>query len=193
MLQTETSGQVLSSIVAGLGHQVATHRGGERLLALADSRDKQVRAAIAFALNAKSTPLLDKITLKLVQDPAMDVRNWAMYSLAHGPLKRLKEPRFHKALLARLRDRYRDVRCEAAIGCARLGDPRGIPVAARLLDSGFFDIVFLDYLALYKSSIILKSLQRLERRLAGGSYDISPVEMGTLRETIDRMATQCGR
>lgn len=135
----------------GLGHREFPEYLPQ-MLAFLDSSRATLRHGLAFALGRYPQPEAAEALLRLMQDEARDVRNWATFGLAS--LSEQDGPAIRDGLLAASGDADPEIRGEALIGLARRGDERvrervmqelqgefhgswAIDAAAALADQGF--------------------------------------------------------
>ena len=128
MSRRETSTLVLQSILMALGHNLdATARAPWAFYKrVFPHKSATVRFALAYALMGREDPASIRMLIRLSQDLAARVRDWATFCL--GTQTDVDTPALRRALLQRVADRHSETRGEALVGLARRNDARILPV-----------------------------------------------------------------
>jgi HEAT repeat protein len=161
MLERESRGDVLNSILMALGHQ---HRAesvlpGFRFLQHADA---DVRFVVVHVLTGHADPLAVAGLIELSRDPVADVRDWATFGL--GTQIDLDTPEIRECLVERMNDPDDDTRCEALVGLARRRDRRVLPALSRELKSEHVQVIAVEAAAQIADPQLYADLVALQKR-----------------------------
>jgi HEAT repeat protein len=161
MLERESRGDVLNSILVALGHQ---HRAESIVPAFRfrQHADADVRYAVVHALTGHSEPLAVAGLIELTRYPVAEVRDWATFGL--GTQIELDTPEIRECLLERLTDPDDDTRFEALVGLAQRRDRRVLPALSRELKSDFVQVIAVEAASLIADPELLPDLVALQER-----------------------------
>jgi HEAT repeat protein len=102
--------------------------------------DASVRKSVVYGLLPFAHLAIPEL-VRLSEDESDDVRNWATFGLGSQLGDRetadiVDTPEIREALVKRLLDKHAETRAEAALGLAKRGDVRAIPVVQMELEAG---------------------------------------------------------
>jgi HEAT repeat protein len=129
-----------------------------QLIDLAQSKDAQVRQAVAFSLGGRTDePSVDAL-IALSEDLDDDVRNWATFGL--GTLSERRDDRVCDALARRIADPHDETRGEAWAGLASKGDARAFAAVLASLESDALWLLAIEAAQSYAHPAFLPALER---------------------------------
>jgi hypothetical protein len=128
----EHDSDVLTEICIALGHR-CDPRAIAPLAALADHPNALVRYGVAFGLGDFGDPLAVAALIKLSNDAADQVRDWATFAFTW---LEVDTPAVRAALRARVNDPDIDTRSEAIAALANRHDPAAVPALLATLADG---------------------------------------------------------
>jgi HEAT repeat protein len=161
MLERESRGDVLNSILLALAHQ----NRAESVLhsfRFRQHADADVRYGVVHVLTGQIEPLAVAGLIELTRDPVADIRDWATFGL--GTQIDLDTPEIRECLMERLTDPDDDARCEALVGLAQRRDRRVLPALSRELKSEFVQAIAVEAASLIADPQLYPDLVALQKR-----------------------------
>jgi HEAT repeat protein len=161
MLERESRGDVLNSILMALAHQ---HRAESVMHAFRFRQhgDADVRYGVVQVLTGQTEPLAVSGLIELTRDPVADIRDWATFGL--GTQIDLDTPEIRECLMERLTDPDDNTRCEALVGLAQRRDRRVLPALSRELRSEFVQEIAVEAASLIADPQLYLDLVALQER-----------------------------
>ena len=161
MLERESRGDVLNSILVALAHQ---HRAESvsHAFRFRQHADADVRYGVVHVLTGQTEPLAVAGLIELTRDPVADIRDWATFGL--GTQLDLDTPEIRECLMDRLTDTDDNTRCEALVGLAQRRDRRVLPALSRELKSEFVQVIAVEAASLIADPQLYPDLVALQKR-----------------------------
>lgn len=186
MLVSESCATVLEAVLMGLGFQDYVRPVMEAVLRHAGHPSPLVRHAVGWALHGVRDPHAVPVLLRLVQDPAAQVRDAGMFALSSYSRATLRSPAILAALLAGVEDPNSDVVSEAAAGLARIRHPEGLRAAARQLQKGWRGTIYPEILGAYSDTAVRRMLDGI-----GLSAEVAAAQRPeeSWRDAVERVVT----
>jgi HEAT repeat protein len=129
---SDTDERVVESAIHAFGHHSIASAAD--LAGFAQHPSREIRLAIAMALDSDDDPKSQELLLQLMTDVDDGVRDWATFAI--GAQSDADTAEIRVALRQRLDDTDDETRAEPMMGLARRGDAEVGPVIVRELLSG---------------------------------------------------------
>lgn len=133
MLSSESDLRVLKAIVYALYHLGVENRS-HLVSRFANSSDSKVREAVAYCLGGLDDKLAIQLLISMMQDPVVEVRNWATYGLAS--ISDANSSLICDSLYERSFDSVPEIRHEAISGLVARSDPRVLDRLIKQFEEG---------------------------------------------------------
>lgn len=175
LLTKEASPNVISAALYALG-KLHLYDCVAKIVRFAEHKDNKVREALAFTIAGETSPVAVATTLKLMKDPCLEVRSWAIYLLSDNEDicgKDVEDALFeaaHNPLNAR------EDKAAAILGLAK----RKVAKAAELIRSSLNEDnscpAIFQAASEMPSALYLPGLRYLQSNFTFGAYESSLLE-----------------